>query len=158
MANVIGQMVKTQWDFSKFQTVQSARAVYARRISQAWNKSRTVAEAETRAEFEIEAKRISREWRRFVIVAESNIKDDAPVLADYEKAAYVLMGIKEEKRNPDHGPLWVAVDNFKKGWKDFGGNYRDSETFSRLSDYERFIEAVSDFGSSYAEMLEKGGI
>ncbi len=156
--SVLGQMTKSAYDFDGIDTMAMARQWYGKEISKLWDKTRITANLEELDDFTREAKRFSRQWRRYMLNAEANIDTDEPKISDYEKSACVLGTIEKDLRNPDHKELWIAVDKFVKGWKDYSGNMRDTETFSRLSDYNSFIVALSDYGRFYSDMLEKAGI
>ena len=157
-ASVFDEAVKPQWDFSKFKTVFDARKFYRGQISQRWDKTRTETDAGIIKGLENDAKDYSRQWRRYVQVAELNIDTSEPTLADYEQFACVLGTVPDNKRNPDHKPLWIQVDNFVKGWVNFNGDLMDTERFSRLVDYENFIRAMSDFGVNYRDVFDKAGL
>ncbi len=156
--SVLSNMTKSEWDFSKFQTLAEARNDYTGKISDKWNKTREIVDSALLESAEYEAKRFGKAWRRYILVSELHIDTDEPKMSHYHKAACVLSTVAEDKRNPDHKPLWDAVSKFQKGWKDYSGNMRDVEQFGRLSDYTGFIIAMSDFGGAYDDMLSKAGL
>lgn len=158
MGSSMGKMIKSDWDFTNYSTVAEARKVYAHRISVAWDKSRSIDDKEKRIEFEAVAKSAGNRWYNFVKSAELAIDDGAPTISLYMKSAIILSNIPVEKRNPEHDRLFKMVDKFCQGWKDYGGNMRDTMQFSRLRDYEDYIVEFHTYLPFYDDMLGKAGL
>ena len=146
-------MTTSEWTFNQENVDESIKS-FTDGINKLWNLSRTGKTLEAMDSAEREAKKASRQWRRFILTAEQRVPYTIS-LNKFEEIAYEFGKIQNEKRNPDHAILWKCISKFMLGWKDYSGNFRDQESFGRLSDYLAFRESLTLYGMHYEDLIKK---